>query len=199
MARRWRGWPGFLSRTQARELLVPLAAATVVGLLFFVYPGFLQTLDLKLLDERFHLRGRHATVVPVQIVAIDEASLEKLGRWPWPRTTLARFVSLLSDAGARAIGLDVILADPEQSAEQRVADELLRQYQTLEVAGSDERTPGSSIGARSIGRHPDRPSDDPPERRRAHAPQFRRAGQDLSSPFGGRRPERSGPSREVQR
>lgn len=121
-----------------RYLLVPLASAGVVAILFFLRLVFFQTLELKLLDEHFRLRGRHDPAVPVRIVAIDDASLEKIGRWPWPRATQARLISTVSNAGARVIGLDVILTEPEQSAEQRVADELLQRYQALGVARSGE-------------------------------------------------------------
>jgi adenylate cyclase len=106
----------------------------LVAILFFSRLGFFQALELKLLDEHFSLRGPRAPAVPVRIVGIDDASLEKIGRWPWPRATLARLVTTVANGGARVVGLDVILAEPEQSAEQRVADELLRRYQALEVA-----------------------------------------------------------------
>ena len=121
-----------------RYLRVPLAAAGVIAILFFLRLGFFQTLELKLLDEHFRLRGRRVAAIPVRIVAIDDGSLEKVGRWPWPRATLARLISTVSGAGARVIGLDVILAEPEQSTEQRLADELLQRYQTLGVARSGE-------------------------------------------------------------
>jgi adenylate cyclase len=52
------------------------------------------------------------TDAPV-IVAIDEPSLAELGlQWPWPRDLHARLVTALRAAGASAIGLDIIFADP---------------------------------------------------------------------------------------
>ncbi len=129
----FRGSPG---GGKPRLLVVPLASTALVAILFFARLGFFQALELKLLNEHFSLRGPRAPAVPVSIVAIDDASLEKVGRWPWPRATLARLISTVANGGARVVGLDVILAEPEQSAEQRVADELLRRYQVLEVAKS---------------------------------------------------------------
>jgi adenylate cyclase len=52
--------------------------------------------------------------LPVRIVDIDDASLHKLGQWPWPRTRLAEIVERLKDAGARTITLDLILAEPDR-------------------------------------------------------------------------------------
>src|SRR5689334_13143780 len=42
---------------------------------------------------------------------VDDESVAAIGRWPWPRPVLASIIDALHDAGARAIGLDVLLAD----------------------------------------------------------------------------------------
>ncbi len=42
------------------------------------------------------------------IVAIDEASCEKLGvRWPWPRWVFAKLINRLKESGAKAVGLNL--------------------------------------------------------------------------------------------
>ncbi|NYT29111.1 adenylate/guanylate cyclase domain-containing protein [Rhizobium sp. WYCCWR 11128] len=47
------------------------------------------------------------------IVAIDEPSLADINaQWPWPRSLHAQLVTQLRAAGARVIGLDIILAEP---------------------------------------------------------------------------------------
>ncbi len=46
-------------------------------------------------------------------VDIDDRSLEELGRWPWPRVTLARIVETLNAGGARTVALDILLPDPQ--------------------------------------------------------------------------------------
>jgi adenylate cyclase len=49
----------------------------------------------------------------VVVVAIDEPSLAEIGRqWPWPRDLHARLVENLREAGATAIGIDLIFAEP---------------------------------------------------------------------------------------
>ncbi len=47
------------------------------------------------------------------IVAIDDASLAALGRWPWPRTLHAALLERLREAGVRGVALDVIFTEPE--------------------------------------------------------------------------------------
>ncbi|MBC7192347.1 MAG: CHASE2 domain-containing protein [Marinobacter sp.] len=46
------------------------------------------------------------------IVAIDEPSLEQLGRWPWPRSTHARLIRRLNLAGAETIVFDILFPEP---------------------------------------------------------------------------------------
>ncbi|ABC91467.1 adenylate cyclase protein [Rhizobium etli CFN 42] len=47
------------------------------------------------------------------IVAIDEPSLADINaQWPWPRGLHAELISQLRAAGARVIGLDIIMAEP---------------------------------------------------------------------------------------
>ncbi|MFN4235750.1 MAG: diguanylate cyclase domain-containing protein [Vogesella sp.] len=45
----------------------------------------------------------------IVIVAIDDASLAQLGRWPWPRELMAEAIDKL--APARALGINLLLAD----------------------------------------------------------------------------------------
>ena len=49
----------------------------------------------------------------IVIIAIDEPSLAALGRWPWPRAVHARLLARLDEARPRALGLDLVLAEPE--------------------------------------------------------------------------------------
>ncbi|RUM24572.1 adenylate/guanylate cyclase domain-containing protein [Rhizobium vallis] len=47
------------------------------------------------------------------IVAIDEPSLADINaQWPWPRSLHAELITQLRAAGARVIGLDIIMAEP---------------------------------------------------------------------------------------
>ena len=50
-----------------------------------------------------------ASPSPVRVVEIDDESLARLGRWPWPRAKLARMIEKLTDAGAAAVALDIVL------------------------------------------------------------------------------------------
>ncbi len=100
---RWRA-----VRTQWLLLLAVLLLA--LGLL--QASGALWRLDLALYDAAMRGAPPPADVV---IVAIDDASIAALGRWPWSRARHAALLDRLHAAGARAVALDVIFAEPERS------------------------------------------------------------------------------------
>ena len=52
------------------------------------------------------------------IVGIDELSLREVGRWPWDRSVHAAMINTLSEMGARAILVDLILAEPDRTRPQ---------------------------------------------------------------------------------
>ncbi len=58
---------------------------------------------------------------PVHLVEIDQASLDRLGEWPWPRTRLAELVAAAETGGARAVLLDQPLTRPDPTSPTTVA------------------------------------------------------------------------------
>lgn len=61
------------------------------------------------------------------IVAIDEASLARYGRWPWSRRTLAELLDHLAAAAPGPVLLDVLLTEPQAddpAADARLEDAL---------------------------------------------------------------------------
>lgn len=50
----------------------------------------------------------------IVIVAIDDASIEQLGRWPWQRKHHANLIDRLTESGAKAIGFDILFTEADQ-------------------------------------------------------------------------------------
>jgi adenylate cyclase len=96
----------------ARAVCIVLLFALVA--LRLADPRPLEELRLRTFDFFQVLRQREQHVYPVAIVDIDEASLQAIGQWPWPRTILADLVTRITQAGAVAIGFDVIFAEPDR-------------------------------------------------------------------------------------
>lgn len=99
------------------------ALGVVLGLwLLLSDPLVMQTLRHQAYDQYQRWAPRTYEPAPVRIVDIDEASLERLGQWPWPRTRMAELVERLHGAGAAAIGFDVVFAEPDRTSPQALAD-----------------------------------------------------------------------------
>ncbi|MFW2829669.1 CHASE2 domain-containing protein [Sphingomonas sp. ID0503] len=48
----------------------------------------------------------------IVIVAIDDDSIRRIGRWPWPREVHAELIDRLTKAGVKRVGYDVLFIDP---------------------------------------------------------------------------------------
>lgn len=76
---------------------------------------FLDTLELKFYDIMMQLRGESRISKEIILIDIDDDSIEKLGRWPWPRSLLAKGIKKINAANPKVIGLNIILSEPEVS------------------------------------------------------------------------------------
>ncbi|WP_313953066.1 adenylate/guanylate cyclase domain-containing protein [Accumulibacter sp.] len=87
----------------------------------------LRRLDAVLYDARVRFFARQSVDERIAIVDIDERSLAELGRWPWSRARLAELVERIGGQyGALLTGLDVILAEPDDSSGLASLDALSR-------------------------------------------------------------------------
>lgn len=99
-----------LGRYFARTVWWWAGIATAL-LLALLRPAGLQRLDLLAYDLLLP-RMEPSAQAPV-VIAIDDASLARLGQWPWPRSLHAQMVDALRQAGARSIGFAVLFAEPD--------------------------------------------------------------------------------------
>jgi serine phosphatase RsbU (regulator of sigma subunit) len=89
----------------------------------------------------------------VHVVVIDADSLQAIGGWPWSRYYLARLVDEISKRGAAAVGLDMLMPEPDRLTPTRFVD----LYGELTPATSAEirALPSmDAVFARVIGRSP---------------------------------------------
>jgi CHASE2 domain-containing sensor protein len=98
---------------------VLLLALLVVLVLLPDVPG-LRLARLAAFDAYQSLAPRVRRSEPVVIVAIDEESLARHGQWPWPRSWLARLVARIAEARPAAIGLDILMPEPDRLSPDRL-------------------------------------------------------------------------------
>src|SRR5688572_1034701 len=79
------------------------------------YYGRLITLEWWFYDERARYCQNFTPQPTDQLVHldVDDAALETIGAWPWPRATLARIVDEFRLAGARSLALDIVFSEPK--------------------------------------------------------------------------------------
>ncbi|MBX3667525.1 MAG: SpoIIE family protein phosphatase [Rhodocyclaceae bacterium] len=94
--------------------VVGLLIAIALGLTGIIGSNYLAPLRLALFDSYQRAFPRQATEFPVTIVQIDEASLQALGQWPWPRIDLATLVQLIGVHKPRALVLDVLMPEADR-------------------------------------------------------------------------------------
>lgn len=67
----------------------------------------------KSVDIRMTNRGESEVSDRVAIVTVDEDSIERFGRWPWPRDIMAKVVTELKNNEVKAVGFDIIFSEKE--------------------------------------------------------------------------------------
>ena len=76
------------------------------------YFGFFEGIDNYLYDLSFRGRGTKEHDRRIIIAAIDEKTLQKLGRWPFERRYYTDFLDTVSQA--KVVGFDIIMAEPSK-------------------------------------------------------------------------------------
>ncbi|MSR33431.1 MAG: CHASE2 domain-containing protein [Phycisphaerales bacterium] len=71
------------------------------------------TIDLRFRYVRWQIEDIGEQIA---LVAIDDASLDTIGRWPWKRSLLAQATEEIARAGAQTIAFDILFTEPEEDS-----------------------------------------------------------------------------------
>jgi adenylate cyclase len=146
-------------------LFVSLTTLVSMGLYFAAIP-FLELVELKCWDLHFRQRGPVEPSGIVAFVGIDESSVNRDGRWPWPRRLMAQLLTAVEGYGATLVGLDLGFFEPDPKLRSQALvdlrarlendrsssemNELLKQLDLLAVEEDDDRMVAAVIGKLSI-------------------------------------------------
>ena len=106
----------------------------VVGVTLLVWvlllwrPTFIEFMELKLYDLKFRFRGARPPSNEVVILAIDDDSIKKVGRWPWSREDIARLLKAVKEAGPKIIALDIIFAEKQETGALKAVTNLRQEF-----------------------------------------------------------------------
>jgi adenylate cyclase len=105
----------------------------VVIILYIIRIPIFELIELKTFDMRFKWRGVKSPSPAIVSAVIDEKSLDKEGRWPWPRSKMAKLVNKLSDDGAKVIGFDFFFTEPDENSNLEFLSSLDEKIKSLDI------------------------------------------------------------------
>jgi serine/threonine-protein kinase len=89
----------------------------------------------------------------VAVIAIDDTSIQNIGRWPWPRDVQAKLIDQLVAAKARVIGNTIFYFEPQKDPGLAYVEKMLDVYNK---AYAPPAAPEIPAFRRSEARHPRR-------------------------------------------
>ena len=119
--------------TIINPISLTLCSILLVVILFIVDVPIFDLIELKTYDLRFVSRGRQKASNAVVMAVIDEKSLDKEGRWPWPRSKMAALVHALNKDGAKVIGFDIGFLEPDQNSNLKLFNQFENQINGLNI------------------------------------------------------------------
>ena len=92
-------------------IVMSLSTTLALGL-FLLHPSPVSSIEYWLFDSLARSATPSSADPNVVIVAIDEPSLSRYGRWPWPRRQFAELVQAISAARPAAVALNIVFPEP---------------------------------------------------------------------------------------
>ena len=73
----------------------------------------------------------------IVLIEIDEKSIDRMGSWPWPRSRLAAMVEVLTDRGAKVVGLNLPLFERRNAPEPGEFEAFKAQVESYALSRED--------------------------------------------------------------
>lgn len=74
-----------------------------------------ESLDYRFNDFKYSFLKTRATSAPVVLLAVDDESVQEIGRWPWSRDLISQLLEELLKYQVSSVGLDMIFSEPEKA------------------------------------------------------------------------------------
>jgi len=108
------GGRGGRARLAGAVALAALAAAV------WLQAPWAEPLRTAWFDTQQRLLPRRVGTLSATVVEIDQRSLATIGQWPWPRTRLAELLRAIDRAKPAAIGVNVLMPEPDALSPERL-------------------------------------------------------------------------------
>ena len=117
-----------------QNFILPLGILLLGAALQLLQPYPVEFVRNLVFDQYNRWQPRDEQGSPVVFVDIDEASLERIGQFPWPRSVFAELVTRMTDNGAAAIAFDILFTEADRTA----PSEILPVWQSLRAKSDPE-------------------------------------------------------------
>jgi signal transduction histidine kinase len=127
--------------------LFAVAAACLtfaVVVLLLSWTTYFSQFNSSAFDFTLRIAGEIKPASPTVIVAIDEDSVRRVGRWPWSRDKLAVLLDRIQEGKPRTIAMDVLLDDTTEEASDRALADAISRVPSIVLAArvqTDTSTP----------------------------------------------------------
>ncbi len=101
--------------------VLPLGALICVVFLQISNFSWVNWMRHRAFDAFQQLKPREYVDAGVRIIDLDDATLAKLGQWPWPRTQVAKLERRLQELGAAATVYDVFFSEADRTSPRALA------------------------------------------------------------------------------
>lgn len=104
---------------EKRGFATSIVAFLLAGLVVLLAPSHLSNTWFDAMNQ---LYPRERISEPVVVVTIDEASIEAVGAWPWPRSVSGMLLDRIASGNPAAVGVDIVFAEPDSLGPHRLAE-----------------------------------------------------------------------------
>ena len=137
---------GAPSRRQGFILLYGFGITLLACFLFISRPALLTLAGHKIYDSMVRSLPQYGERLDPVVIDLDERSLAEFGQWPWPRYRVAQLLDKLNRLNPRAVGLDILFAEPDRTSLHILQRELHRDFGvSLDGAGLPEHLANNDL------------------------------------------------------
>ena len=129
-------------------VFVLLASAVMLR---YIDPYFVSALRLIAFDYYQRLDpAKYDPDLPVRVVDIDEASLERFGQWPWPRTTISDLLLRLAEKQAAAVAFDILFSEADRTSLEEIIKRLPEKQASVLKTFASEQLSNDQVFAQAL-------------------------------------------------
>ncbi len=106
----------FLRNKFASIWIFGLLSAVCIWLVTSTADSAFSRINTLVFDTYQQLKPRKWAGSDITIIDIDEASIQRIGQWPWPRTKIAELTGKIGEMGPAAIVFDIVFSEADRTS-----------------------------------------------------------------------------------